>query len=183
MDQTAIRPVEIRRAQLEDALPIARVHIESWKATYPSIVPQDYIDSLDVEVFTERWRDRLKANPEMLIYVADYKGTIIGFASGGPARIEMGGFTGELYAIYLSSQAQSHGFGKRLFWTTADGLQRAGYSGMYVWVLDQNPSQGFYRRMGGRRLTDSEIELGGRTLKEVSYGWSDLALAVSQALE
>ena len=159
---------------------MARVHIESWRATYPGIVPQDYIDSLDVDVFTDRWRDRLKTHPEMVVYVADDNGRISGFASGGPARVAMNGFPGELYAIYLSPQAQSKGIGKRLFWTTADALQRAGYSGIYVWVLDENPSQEFYRRMGGCRLSQAEIELGGKSMKQVSYGWSDLALAVSR---
>ena len=66
MDETADKRVVIRPARVKDALAIARVHIESWRATYPGIVPQHYIDSLNVEVFTERWRDRLETHPEML---------------------------------------------------------------------------------------------------------------------
>ena len=181
MDETTIRRVQIRPARVEDALAIAQVHIESWRATYPGIVPQEYIDSLEVEIFTERWRDRIRASPEMHVYVAEDSTKLIGFASGGPARVEMDGFPGELYSIYLSPHAQSRGIGKRLFWTTADGLQCTGLNGMYVWVLDQNPSQGFYKQMGGRLLSESTIELGGVYLKEISYGWSDLAQAVSNA--
>jgi hypothetical protein len=48
---------------------------------------------------------------------------------------------------------------------------------MYVWVLKDNPSRGFYERMGGRPLTTAEIEIGGKTLTEVSYGWEDLSAA------
>ena len=181
MDSSATEPVEIRPARVEDARAISQVHIESWRATYPGIVPQDYIDSLDVDVFTERWGNRLAAHPEMLIYVAEAGQRICGFASGGPARAELAGFSGELYAIYLIPESQSKGIGSRLFWTVADGLQGGGCSGMHVWVLDQNPSKGFYRQMGGRELSSAEIEVGGRCLKKVSYGWSELAVAVEQA--
>ena len=166
---------QVRLANVNDAQAIARVHVESWRATYPGIVPQDYIDSLDVEVFAERWRDRLHTQPELVIYVAEESGEIRGFASGGPARTQMDGFPGELYAIYLAPQAKSQGVGKRLFWAVAEALRRAGYEGIYVWVLDDNPSLGFYRHMGGCRISEAEIELGGKTLKEVSYGWSNLA--------
>ena len=181
MDSSATEVIEIRPARVEDARAISEVHIESWRATYPGIVPQDYIDSLDVDVFTERWADRLATHPEMLIVVAEAGQRICGFASGGPARVELSGFPGELYAIYLTPESQSKGIGSRLFWAVADGLLRDERNAMYVWVLEENPSKNFYRRMGGRELSSVEIELGGRLLKEVSYGWSDLFLAVEQA--
>ena len=180
MSKPATRPVEIRLATVKDARAIAQVHIASWRATYPGIVPQDYIDSLRLEEFTERWRDRLFTHAEMLIYVADRDGTICGFSSGGPARAEMSGFSGELYAIYLTPEWQSKGVGSRLFWAVAEHLELAGHAGMYVRVLEENPSQCFYQRMGGSRLSTAEIELGGKSLKEASYGWLDLATAISQ---
>ncbi len=181
MDTSAREAMEVRPARVEDARAMSQVHIESWRATYPGIVPQDYLDSLDVEVFTEHWADRLAAHPEMLIYVAEAGERICGFASGGPARAEVAGFPGELYAIYLTPEFQSKGIGSRLFWTVAGSLERDGCAGMYVWVLDDNPSKGFYRHLGGRELTNAEIELGGKLLTEVSYGWPDLAVAVEQA--
>ena len=111
MDSSATEPVNIRPARVEDARAIAEVHIESWRATYPGIVPQDYIDSVDVDVFTERWGERLATHPEMLIFVAEVGQYICGFASGGPARAELAGFPGELYAIYLIPECQSRKIG------------------------------------------------------------------------
>jgi hypothetical protein len=46
-------PVEIRLATVEDARGIAEAHVASWRATYPGIVPQHYIDSLKVEEFAD----------------------------------------------------------------------------------------------------------------------------------
>jgi len=180
MDNSATEVIKIRSARVEDARAISEVHIESWRATYPGIVPQDYIESLDVDVFTKRWADRLASHPEMLIFVAEAGERICGFASGGPSRAEIPGFPGELYAIYLTPGSQLKGIGSRLFGAVVDGLLRDECNAMYVWVLDQNPSKSFYRRMGGQELSSAEIELGGRLLKEVSYGWSDLFLAADQ---
>jgi GNAT superfamily N-acetyltransferase len=170
--------VEIRAATVEDAEGIARTHVASWKATYPEIVPQDYLDSLSVENFADRWRSSLISSSGMRIYVAEYNGVICGFAAGGPARAEISGFSGELYAIYLNPEAQRSGIGARLFWSVAEDLVSSGHRGMYVWVLKDNPSRGFYERMGGSPLTTAEIEIGGKMLTEISYGWQDLTAAV-----
>jgi GNAT superfamily N-acetyltransferase len=177
MTEPPYSPVAIRLVTVEDARAIAEAHVASWKATYPGIVPQHYLDSLNVEEFAERWRSRIVTPSERVIYGADCGGVICGFASGGPARAEITGFSGELYAIYLSPAALSKGIGSRLFWAVAEHLHRAGHRGMYVWVLEENPSRGFYERMGGSQLSSAEIELGGKLLKEVSYGWPDLAAA------
>jgi GNAT superfamily N-acetyltransferase len=171
-------PVEIRLATVEDADVIARTHVASWRATYPGIVPQVYLDSLSVEERAERWRSALIASTGMKIYVAECSEMICGFASGGPARAEITGFSGELYAIYLNPDVQRRGIGSQLFWAIVEDLHSSGHRGMYVWVLKDNPSRGFYERMGGSLLTAAEIEIGGKTLTEVSYGWQDLSLVV-----
>ena len=175
-------PVEIRLATIEDAGAIARTHVASWKATYPGIVPQDHLDSLNVEESAGRWQSRLIAPSDVVIYVTDCGGTICGFASGGLARAEIPGFSGELYAIYVSPEAHSRGIGSRLFSATVKSLQHSGHGSMYVWVLEENPSRRFYERMGGSQITTAEIEIGGKTLTEVSYGWPDLTAAVNAAL-
>jgi hypothetical protein len=52
---------------------------------------------------------------------------------------------------------------------------------MYVWVLRENPSRGFYEHLGGTTLNACEIEIGGKSLEELSYGWPDLGAAVNAA--
>lgn len=173
-------PAEIRFATAEDAAAIAKVHVASWKSTYPGIVPQSYLDSLNVEEFTERWQSRLDIPSEAVTYVAVSEGTVCGFASAGPARAEKPGFSGELYALYLAQEAQSKRIGSRLFWTLAKHLERAGHGGMYVWVLEENPAHGFYERMGGSLHSTTEIDIGGKLLREVCYGWDELAAAIAQ---
>jgi len=45
---------------------------------------------------------------------------------------------------------------------------------MLVWVLAENPSRAFYDALGGIVVNSKMIEIGGRELQEVAYGWSDI---------
>ena len=45
---------------------------------------------------------------------------------------------------------------------------------MMLWVLKQNPSRGFYERLGGEVLAEQEIEISGQKYPEVAYGWRAL---------
>ena len=43
-----------------------------------------------------------------------------------------------------------------------------------VWVLADNPSRRFSEALGGTFVADKVIEVGGKALVEVAYGWGDL---------
>jgi GNAT superfamily N-acetyltransferase len=47
--------VRVRAATIADAGPIARVHIASWRAAYVGLIPQDFLDAMDVEDRRLRW--------------------------------------------------------------------------------------------------------------------------------
>ena len=49
----------IRRAQVGDAVGIARVQVAAWRDTYPGILPAPYLIGLSVRVEERRWRHRL----------------------------------------------------------------------------------------------------------------------------
>ena len=44
---------------------------------------------------------------------------------------------------------------------------------MRVQVLEGNPAQSFYERLGGQRVGETDREIGGETFVEVAYGWQD----------
>jgi hypothetical protein len=45
---------------------------------------------------------------------------------------------------------------------------------MLIWVLRDNPSRRFYEAMGGRFVSEQNIEINGQALVDVAYGWNDL---------
>jgi GNAT superfamily N-acetyltransferase len=173
--------MQVRRARPDDAPRIAQVHLESWKTTYPGIIAQSYIDGLKVEDGAARWRDRLAQADGPVVFVAEDEAGIFGFAAGGAIMHPVEGFDGELGAIYLLASHQKRGAGAALTRRIAGALVERGFRSMVVWVLEANPSRGFYERMGGALVAEQGIEIGGVTLPEVAYGWKDLSAFVSDA--
>lgn len=176
MNGLSRRSITIRAANPDDAAGIARMHVESWRTTYRGIVPSKYLERMSPER-RERFWAGIIGNPggDEFVFVAEAAdGQIIGFASGGPAREGDASYTGELYAIYLLEHFQDSGVGRRLFAMIVDELLSQGHASMLVWVLRDNPSSGFYERLGGQYVAEKPIDIGGTKLIEVAYGWSDL---------
>ena len=168
--------VLIRRADIRDAAGIGEVHAESWRATYRGIVPDEYLDAIDVAEWSERQRRRLAENPDDVVsLVAEAEGRIVGWAVGGPNRESEPDHAGELYAIYLLPGYQRRGTGLKLTAATVRCLLDAGMESMVVWVLAANqPARRFYETLGASYCQEREVELAGAKLIEVAYGWPDL---------
>ena len=175
--------MQIRQANPKDAPRIAWVHLESWKTTYPGIVPQSYMDGLKVETGIQNWRERLTQADGPIVFVAEDEAEIFGFAAGGTMIHPVDGFDGELGAIYLLLSHQRRGAGAALVRRMASALVERGFLSMVVWVLKANPSRRFYERMGGVLVAEQGIEIGGVTLPEVAYGWKDLRELITEAAD
>jgi len=171
--------MNVREGRIEDAEAIARVHLESWKTTYPGIIPQAHIDGLRLENGIARWQERLDGHGPLTL-VAEEAAGIFGFASGGAIIHPVDGFDGELTAIYLLASHQGRGAGARLVRGMARGLRDQGFRSMVVWALRENPACGFYERMGGVRVAEQPIEIGGVTLPEVAFGWPRIEALISE---
>jgi GNAT superfamily N-acetyltransferase len=177
-------PVGIRPAEPADARGIARVHVESWRTTYRGLVPDAYLDALSIDRREQFWRERLTGAgiPQGFEVVAvEQDGTVVGFASGGPERENDPLYRGELYAIYLLQSHQGRGIGSKLLRAVAARLLQDGTTAMLLWVLADNPACKFYARLGGQKLREKGIEIGGASLVEAAYGWADLHGLVEKA--
>lgn len=164
---------QIRRARVGDAAEIARVHLESWKTTYPGIIPAAYIASLNVENGIRNWQERLEEGIVHIFVAEDVTG-IFGFVAGGAIREEMPPYDGELHAIYLLQSGQRNGAGSALTRALAECLHKDGLKAMLVWALDANPAVGFYKRLGAVPVMQKTINIGGADLVDVALGWPAL---------
>lgn len=165
--------VQIRDAQVGDALGIATVHVRSWQTTYPGIMPDELLKSLSIEKRTAGWERGLQ-NPidGGFTLVAEEDGQIIGFAGGGPGRDGDPEYPGELYAVYLLKEHQGRGLGRTLFLEVVRRLRAQGYQKMLLWVAKENrPSVAFYQHMGGVALREKPVEFSGTTVVEVAFGY------------
>lgn len=170
-------PMLIRPARISDAEGIARVHVDSWRTTYPGIFTDDYLASLNYEQRSGVWETILsEADETKPNYVAvDDDDVVAGFAGGGPERSGDSELDGELYALHLLEDSQRLGVGRRLVTSVASDLARNGMVSMFVWVLEQNrPACLFYEALGGLPVREQKISIGGVTLDEIGYGWPDI---------
>jgi len=167
---------DIRVAMINDAEAIALVHVNSWKETYRGLMPVHVLDGLSVEQRTLVWSNRLNDphDPYHRVLVAEAKGRTVAFASYGKELTNDPDHQGELFAIYVLKEFQGQGIGASLVRNVVDGLQGLNITSMLVWVLADNPYRKFYERLGGVFLREKVIELGGASLKEKAYGWSNV---------
>lgn len=110
--------VRIRRAGLEDLPGVARVLVDTWRATYRGVVPEAFLEGLSYEGQAERWAQRLKTPtwPGRLFVAESESGEVVGFAAFGPDRASgFPGYTAELWAIYVLPTWQRKGLGRALF--------------------------------------------------------------------
>lgn len=144
----------IRQATLEDALAIAEVHVRSWKAAYPGLIPQDYLDGLRVEDRLGNWETALSNPGWPAVYVFEEEDRIAGFTCLSPSRdLDADqSSTGEVQAIYLDPDAFGRGVGELLMNSAEVELAAAGFTDASLWVLDTNMrARRFYERLGWRR--------------------------------
>jgi GNAT superfamily N-acetyltransferase len=164
-------------AMPQHAAGIAQVHVASWRNTYKGIFADATLDNLDVESRTKQWTDRLlNQEPKTATFVATHlSGQIIGFAAGGPARSQEELKTdGELYAIYLYSDAQRKGIGSDLLQQTAAYLLASGFSSLGVWVVERNPARHFYEARGAEAVAEKMLARDGVMLKELGCRWRSI---------
>jgi ribosomal protein S18 acetylase RimI-like enzyme len=171
--------VTIRPATAADAGEIARVHVDTWRSTYPGIVPQEYLDSLETAARAKQWEEWL-AREGVHVFVAEDAGAVCGFISGGILHdgVQVAALTydSEIYTLYVLPAFQGRGAGKALMRALARRLAQDGLARPVVWALEKNPWCAFYERLGGKRVAQKMIEIGGAQLSDIAYGWDEIGI-------
>lgn len=166
--------MHIRKATISDAPAIAKISVETWRTAYQGIVPQKFLDLLSYENRARRWA-QLLTEELTFTYVAETEsGEVVGFANGCEERTKHPVYKGELAAVYVLNEYQGQGIGQALVKAIAQTLLDLNYSSMLVWVLKENPYRKFYEAIAGQPVAEQAIEIGGVSLTEIAYGWTDL---------
>ena len=168
--------VIIRAAQPSDAFGITRAHVDTSRVTYGALLSGQAIRHLRFAAQLHCWQSILReVDRRVEVQVAEARGELVGFAAGGPARMHVGNYAAELYAIYVLPRHQRRGLGARLFSSVASALSRRGLTPMFLWVLANNPAKRFFERLGGRPVPKGVIDRLGQVSKgKIAYSWSAL---------
>lgn len=162
----------IKEATFADLADIARIHVRSWQQTYVGLVPQAYLDSMDVLTFQKKWEGIFQGNiaENKNLYIAYDNGKAAGFISFGRNRDRHKDGWGEIYALYLLKQSWGKSIGYALFEKTRHKLREGGIDHAYLWVLDTNENAlRAYGKWGGiiDKTSTLNTKIGGLDVKEV----------------
>jgi GNAT superfamily N-acetyltransferase len=165
----------VRPARAEDAGQIALVHVRSWQGAYRGLIPQAFLDGLDVAQRTRTWERALAEtdNPRAGVLVADDGRNVVGFVGYFPSRDPDADpdLIGEIGAIYLLPGAWGGGIGKRLMEAALGRLAGAGFTQVTLWVLDSNDRARRFYEAGGWSADGAakQDDSRGFPLSEVRY--------------
>ena len=164
--------MNVRQAVPADARSLAEIHVETWRATYPGVVPQEVLDALSVSDRQGLWEEWIP-DPRTSVFVAERDDEVVGFVSVGPCFTTPG--IGELYAIYVLPSDHGAGTGQALMDAAVETLAQR-WDDAILWVATENPrARRFYERNGwvvdGERIDEA---LPGASVHETRYRLSGL---------
>lgn len=173
----------LRPATPDDAAALARIHVAGWQASYGGLVDQAFLDGLDVGERTKNWQDWLSSGDTSAIIAHDDQGNPAGFISFGRLRTPPPGmspirplYTAEIYALYILPDYWRQKLGRRLVDQAVRSLKDRKHKSLCLWVVEKNArAVAFYKALGGQKCGSKTVEIGGRHLSEIAFGWRDTA--------
>ena len=145
----------IRKRKLEDCAKIANIVTIAWNETYRGIVPEYFLDELKqnekertnkaIEEFDEN------NNNQLVLEVDD---EVVGFVNYGKTLNLEYSNCGEIFALYIISKYKGIGLGRKLVEAAIKELKLLGYNKMIIACLKGNPSNEFYKHIGGVYVKD-----------------------------
>jgi len=169
--------VRIRMMTEDDVPAVSAIRIRGWQAAYAGIVPQDYLDAMDIAEDIAKRREflaRARGRVRNLLAVEEpaATGQVVGWAAFGPYRGEQeGAADGELYALYVRPDRIGTGAGRALINAVIAETTREGRRRLLLWVLADNArARRFYAAAGlvpdGAETVD---DIRGIPLRELRY--------------
>jgi GNAT superfamily N-acetyltransferase len=168
----------IRKARPADAEAVANVYVESWRDTYPGVLPARLLLSMTVRGQTARWRNAIAlAAREAVLVGEDGRGNVVGMTSFGRARDPGLGFEAEVYTLYVHPFVTGRGVGRALLAGAFASLSHKGHTNCMIWAHAHNPARYFYEAMGGKLVAERTTSMMGTPVPEAAFGWPKLVVA------
>ena len=145
----------IRRRKIEDCKSIAHVVTVAWNETYKGIVPDWFLEELknNEEERTKRTIENFNEDDNHQ-FVLEVDNEVVGFVNVGKTEDKDFENCGEIIALYIIKKYKGNGFGRKLIEQGIKELKTLGYDKMIIACLKGNPSNEFYKHIGGKYVKD-----------------------------
>jgi ribosomal protein S18 acetylase RimI-like enzyme len=183
--------ISIRRAVPADAVAIGAVHVAAWRSAYPTILPDAYLARMSVTRQAIGYERSIRRGVSVHVAHNTQSGAqpgaepgatrprVVGFATAAPHAHALG--DGEIETLYVLDDWRDQGIGRSLMSAVARDLAEAGCASAYCWVLRENPSRWFYRRVGGREVASASVRVAGLDIPQTAYAWNPIAQLFARA--
>ena len=167
--------MEIRPTQKADAHSLSCIYVQTWRDTYLSVIPYGYLSSMSIPRHEKAFFNELNRK-QIISFVAEDAGRVMGFITGGYERNGDEIYSGEIYTLYVMKNLQRRGLGTQLVSALAIKFNRLGIYSMLVRVLKLNPYRRFYKKINGIYLKTEYLPFAVEIMDVETYGWLDTSL-------
>jgi len=159
-----------------DAAGLGRVHVRSWRETYPGLLPQAYLNRMSPTIHARRFRQQLmRAQAGAVTLIAEGAEAAVGYAQGSILKGGDRAADAEVFTLYVLRAAQGSGLGRALLRATARVLKAEGAGSLMLFVLSGNDrARGFYEHLGGAQFAEVAAQGWGEGVTETAYRWTDI---------
>lgn len=145
----------IRKIKREDTKAISHVVTISWNETYKGIVPDAYLEELkhNEEERANNFYNKFDEKDDRY-FVLEVDENVVGFVRYDKANDPDYDKCGEIIALYIINKYHGFGYGKMLVNRAIVELKKMGFNKMIISCLKGNPSNEFYKHIGGVYVKD-----------------------------
>ena len=108
--------------------------MRTWQNAYEHVFGAERLTGVTVEQRLPMWRQILQTAEQTALVAEDEDGNVIGWCTVGPSRDADA--DGELWGIYVLSDAWGSGAGTALMAAGVEALRESGCREVILWVLD-----------------------------------------------
>ena len=164
--------MEIRKARETDLDNIAELYIANWKETYKGLLPDEYLDSLDLPYGKGKWSSFLKEDGNHIL-VAEEDSRFLGF----------GAFTPDceiddcllVYSLHVCPKARGKGVGSALLAAIAEYAADSNFERMSICIVCGNDGAGnLYRKLGAEHYAYFTDDFNGTKSNSEKLVWNTL---------
>lgn len=162
--------MEIREKRIEDIPEFTLLVNTVWDETYRGIIDDEFLDNMKntVEERIKKQIENFNKN-DSYSYVLVENSKLIGYTSVDKSRDEEYAKSGEISSLYLLKEYRGKGYGKLLFNHALNKIIELGYKDYIIACLEKNPTNEFYKYMGGKLYNQKNKKIGNKEYLENYY--------------
>lgn len=160
--------LRIRKAEDGDARNIGACHYHCWQETYPGLISEEFLNSMDENKNMDRFEELFSKIGQFMYVILD-DSHIVGFFDISPARDKYAPY--EIQGLYLRKTYHGCGCGRAIM-NYIRG--KCGADPFYLWCLSTNPTCNYYTHMGGKEIARKKAAIGSQEYEEICFLFSDL---------